>query len=67
MLLMLSLEQLACSAAAAYARSFTADGGQTVPAAGCRRHLLVSSPKEKLGESSPREAYYRLVLSGNQY
>ena len=46
--------ELACSAAApAYARSFTADGGQTVAAAGCGRHL-VSSPKEKRGESSPR-------------
>ena len=37
---------------AAYARSFTADGGQTA-AAGCGRCYLVSSPKEKRGESSP--------------
>ena len=39
----------------AYARSFTADGGQTVAGGGCGRHL-VSSPGEKRGESSPRRA-----------
>ena len=50
-----SLELTFSAAAPAYARSFTADGGQTVAAAGCGRHL-VSSPEEKRGESSPRRA-----------